>query len=135
MGKHEAIKVKENPKVKDALDHAREAAQELHGAISDAAAKRGGAIKADLETASQKTKAALESLKASAASQQEATKKHLTDAVTHLEAAQQHAAEGLKSSGQAFQTSIRKILADAHAAAEQVSEAIAEKRSAQSKKR
>ncbi len=42
------IKVKDT-KVKDALDHIRESAQELHGAISDATAKRGGALKADIE--------------------------------------------------------------------------------------
>ncbi len=36
-------------KVKDAPDHVRAGAQELDGAISDAAAKGGGAVKADLE--------------------------------------------------------------------------------------
>jgi len=134
MGKHENIKIKESTKVKDALDHARETAQELHGAISDAAAKSGGAVKADLEAISQKAKAAVESVKASVGAQQEATKKHLTEAVTYLEAAQKHAAEGLKSSGQVFQTSIRQTLADARASVQKISEAIAAKRSAQSKK-
>jgi ABC-type transporter Mla subunit MlaD len=126
---------KVDTKVKDALDHLREAGQELHGALSDAAAKRGGAVKADLEDVSQKAKAAAESVKASIGAQHEATKKHLTDAVTHLEAVQKHAAEGLKSSGQAFQTSIRQTLADARASVQKISEAIASKRSAQSKKK
>ena len=35
--------------VKDALDHARAAAQELHGALSDAVAEHGEAITSDLE--------------------------------------------------------------------------------------
>jgi hypothetical protein len=58
------IKVKD-AKVKDALDHVRASAQELHGAISDATAKRGGALKADLEAVSQKAKAVTDSLKSS----------------------------------------------------------------------
>ncbi len=131
MAKHEDIKTK----VKDALDHVREAAQELHGTISDAAAKRGGAVKADLEDASKKAKAATEAAKGAIGAQQEATKKHLTEAVTNLEAAQKHAAEGLKSSGQAFQTSIKQVVADARASVQKISEAIAAKRSAQSKKK
>ena len=53
--------------IKDVLDHIRAATQELHGAISDAAAKRGGATKADLEALAQKAKAAAEFAKASLA--------------------------------------------------------------------
>jgi hypothetical protein len=119
--------------VKDALDHVRAATQELHGAISDAVAKRGGATKADLEALAQKAKAVTESAKGSIGTQQEAGKKHLTEAVTHLEATQKHVAESLKSSGQAFQTSAQKALADARASAQKVSEAVAAKRSALSK--
>ena len=120
--------------VKDALDHLRAATQELHGAISDAVAKRGGATKADLEVFAQKAKAVTESAKGSISTQHEAAKKHLTEAVTHLEATQMHVAEGLKSSGQVFQTSVQKTLADARASAQKVSEAVAAKRSALSKK-
>ncbi len=130
MAKHEDLKAK----VKDALDHVREAAQELHGTISDAAAKHGGATKADLEAFAQKAKAVTESAKASLSAQQDPAKKHLAEAVTHLEETQKHAAEGLKSSGQAFQNSIKKALADARASVQKVSEAVAAKRSAQSKK-
>ncbi len=120
--------------VKDALDHIRAATQELHGAMSDAAAKRGGVAKADLEVLAQKAKAATESAKGSLSTQQEAAKKHLADAVTHLEATQKHVTESLKSSGQAFQTSVQKALADARASAQKVSEAVAAKRSAASTK-
>ena len=121
-------------KVKDALDHVRAKAQELHGAISDAAAKRGGAIKADLESVPQKAKAAMESIKATMGTQNEDVKKNLAGAVTHLEATQKHAAESLKSSGQAFQTSVAKAVADARASVQKISEAVAAKRSAQSTK-
>jgi len=122
-------------KVKDALDHVREATQQLHGAISDAVAKRGGATKADLETFAQKAKAVTESAKGSLNAQNEAVKKHLTEAVGKLEATQKHVAEGLKSSGEAFQTSIKQALADARASAQKVSEAVAAKRSAASTKK
>ena len=121
--------------VKDALDNVRIAAQGLHAAISDAAAKRGGVTKADLEAFAQKAKAVTESAKASLGAQQEATKKHLTEAVGKLEATQKHVAEGLKSSGEAFQTSIKQALADARASAQKVSEAVAAKRSAASTKK
>jgi len=121
-------------KIKDALDNVRASAQQLHGALSDAAAKRGGATKADLEAFANKAKAVTESAKASISAQQDVTKKHLTEAVTALEAAQKHAAEGLKSAGQSFQTSIKQAIADARASVQKVSEAVAAKRSAASKK-
>ena len=126
-------KVKET-KVKDALDHVREAAQELHGALSDAAAKRSGAAKADLEAVQQKAKAIAESLKGSIGTQNEAARKAITEAVTYLAATQKTAAESLKKSGQAFQTSVRQTLADAHASVQKVSEAVAATRAAVSTK-
>lgn len=129
------MSTKTDTKVKDALDHVRAAAQELHGAISDAAAKRGGATKADLEAFAQKAKAVTESVKGSIGKQQEAAKKGLTEALTHLEATQKDIAEGMKTSGEAFQTSIRHALADAHASVQKVSEAVAARRSAASAKK
>jgi len=125
---------KVEPKVKDALDHVRTAAQELHAAISDAAAKRGGAVKADIEAVSQKAKAVAESAKATIGQQNEAAKKHLTEAVAALEATQKHAAEALKSSGHAFETAIQQIVADTRTSVQKISEAVAEKRSAESAK-
>jgi hypothetical protein len=125
------VKVKDT-KVKDALDHVRAAAQELHGAISDAAAKRGGDMKADLQAIPPKVQAVRDSLKGSMGAQNEATKKALAEAGTYLDATQKKINESLKSSGQAFQTSVRQALADARAAAQKVSEAVAAKRSAES---
>ena len=119
--------------VKDPLDQIRAVTQELHEAISDAAAKRGGATKADLEALAQKAKTVTESAKGAISTQRDAAKKHLTDGVTHLEATQKHVAESLKSSGQSFQTSVQKALADARASAQKISEAVAAKRSAASK--
>ncbi|MGD1036303.1 MAG: hypothetical protein ABR878_03745 [Roseiarcus sp.] len=120
-------------KVKDTLGHIRAAAQELHGAISDATAKRGGAIKADFEVVSQKAKAVAESIvKGSMGVQDEAVKKLLAEAVTHLEATQKNAAESLKSSGQAYQKAVRQTLADGRASVQKVSEAVAAVRTAES---
>jgi uncharacterized protein YqgV (UPF0045/DUF77 family) len=116
------------------LDKVRAAAQALHGAISDAAAKRGGAVKADLEAVGQKAKSVTESVKATIGAQTDVTKKRLQEAVTDLEAMQKHASEALKNSGQAFQASIRHTLADARASVQKVSEAVAAKRSAESTK-
>jgi hypothetical protein len=126
------IKTKD-PKVKDALDNVRSAAQELHGAISDAAAQRGGAMKADLEAIPQKAKAVAESLKSSMTGRNDASKKYMTDAITYLEATNKLAVDALKSSGQAFQSSVRQALADARAASQKVSEAVAASRSASAK--
>jgi hypothetical protein len=120
-------------KVKDTLGHIRAAAQELHGAISDATAKRGGAIKADFEVVSQKAKAVAESIvKGSMGVQDEAVKKLLAEAVTHLEATQKNASESLKSSGQAYQKAVRQTLADGRASVQKVSEAVAAVRTAES---
>jgi hypothetical protein len=113
------------------LERVRAAAQALHGAISDAAAKRGSAIKADLAAVGQKAKSVTESVKASIGVQtQPAAQKRLKEAVADLEAVQKHAADALKNSGQAFQTSIRQTLADARASAQKLSEAVAAVRSA-----
>jgi hypothetical protein len=100
--------------VKDAVEKVRAATQELHKAISDAAAKRGGAAKADLEAVPPKAKAAIDSIKGS----------------TYLEASGKHAAEGVKSTGKEFQTAVRQTIADARAAAQKASEAVAAKRTA-----
>jgi ElaB/YqjD/DUF883 family membrane-anchored ribosome-binding protein len=117
-------------RVKDALEQARAAAQELHRALSDATARRTGAVKADLEAIPQEVRALSASLKKSLDGESEAAKKHLVGAITHLESLQKHAAECMKSSGQAFETSVRHAVADARASVQKVSEALAEQRAA-----
>jgi len=120
----------QDTQVKDAIDQVRSATQQLHKAISDAAAKRGGAAKADLQAVPQMAKAAVDSIKGSMATQNETAKKRLSEARTYLEAAGKHAADGVKSSGKEFQTAVRQTIADARAAAQKVSEAVAAKRTA-----
>ena len=122
----------QDTQVKDAVDQVRSATQQLHKAISDAAAKRGGAVKADLQAVPQMAKAAADSIKSSMATQNEAAKKRLAEAVTYLEATQKHAADGAKSSGKEFHTAVRQTIADARAAAQKVSEAVAANRTAAS---
>ena len=114
--------------VKDAVDQVRSATQQLHKAISDAAAKRGGAAKADLQAVPQMAKAAADSIKSSMATQNDAAKKRLAEAVTYLEATGKHAADGVKNSGKEFQTAVRQTITDARAAAQKISEAVAAKR-------
>jgi hypothetical protein len=117
------------PKVKDALDHARAAAQELHGALSDAAAKRGGAIKGDLESIPIEARAIAESIGSSLGAQNAAAKHSLAEAATYLQATAAHATEALKSSGRAAETSIWNAITDARASVQKISEAVAAKRS------
>jgi hypothetical protein len=116
-------------RVKDALDDVRSAAQELHGALSDAVAKRGGAIKGDLESVPLKAKAIADSIGSSLVAQDAATKRSLGEAVTYLEATAAHAADALKNSGHAAVTSVQQAIADARASAQKISEAVAAKRS------
>ena len=120
----------QDTQVKDAVDQVRSATQQLHKAISDAAAKRGGAVKADLQAVPQMAKAAIDSIKGSMANQNDVAKKRLAEAVTYLEATGKHAADGAKSSGKEFQTAVRQTIADARAAVQHVSEAVAAKRTA-----
>jgi hypothetical protein len=121
-------------KVKDALGNVRAAAQELHGAISDAVAKRGGATKAELEAFGQKIKSVTESAKNSMGAQRDLTKKIVGEAVTQLEVTQKHLADGMKTSGQAFQNSMRQVGVDMRASVQKISEAVAAERSATSAK-
>jgi hypothetical protein len=120
--------------VKSVLDEVRAAAQELHGAITDAVSKRGGATKADAEAFGQKIKTITELAKSSMTAQNEATKKYLAGAVTELETTQKHFADGVKTSGEAFQTSMRQVSADVRTSVQKISEAVAAARSAASTK-
>jgi len=119
-----------NTEVTDAVDQVRSATQQLHKAISDAAAKRGGAVRADLQAVPQMAKAAVDSIRGSLAAQNEAARKHLAEAVTYLEATGKHAADGVRRSGKEFQTAVRQTIADARGAAQKVSEAVAANRTA-----
>jgi ElaB/YqjD/DUF883 family membrane-anchored ribosome-binding protein len=123
-----------NPKTKDddALARIRVATQQLHAAISDAATKRGEAMKSELKTIPAKAKAVVESVKASLGTQSDVTKTHLMEAIKCLESTEKHVAEGLNASGHAFEASVRQAIGDAHAAARRISEAVAAKRAAES---
>ena len=114
----EAHPIVEDSKVRDVLDHARAVAQELHGALTDAVAKRGGVIKGDLESVTHDTKVIADSIRSSLGAQNAATKRYIEEAVTHLEAAE---------------TSIQQAISTARAAVQKISEAVAAKRSAASK--
>ena len=123
-----------DPNVKTALDNVRSAAQELHGAISDAMTKRSGATKADLQSFAQKIKTVTDSAKNTLSTQNATVKKKMNDAVTQLETTQQHINDGLKASGDKVQTSVRQALTDARASVQKISEAVAAQRSAASGK-
>lgn len=118
--------------IKDGLARVRLNMQELHKVISDAAAKRGGATKADLEMVAEKTKTAMEQAKSAMTAQSEAGKTLLSEAVALLNSTQKHLSEAKKASGQALQTAVKHIAVDIRAAAQKASEAVAAARSAAS---
>lgn len=122
-------------KVKDAIDNLRSAAQDLHKQISDAAAKRGGATKAEITALTEKAKNMVQSAKASIETQKGNVAKNLTDAVSHLEATQANLSDSLKATGTSLDTSVKKVLAEARASVQKLSEAVAEKRAANSAKK
>jgi exonuclease VII small subunit len=122
-------------KVKDAIDNLRSAAQDLHKQISDAAAKRSGATKAEITALTEKAKNMVQSAKASIDTQKGNVAKHLTDAVSHLEATQANLSDSLKATGTSLDTSFKKGLAEARASVQKLSEAVAEKRAANSAKK
>jgi len=122
-------------KVKDAIDNLRSAAQDLHKQISDDAAKKCGATKADIAALTEKTKSVIQSAKASIDTQQGNVARHVTDAVKHLEATQASLSDSLKATGTALDTSVKKVLAEARASVQKLSEAVAEKRAAKSDKK
>lgn len=121
-------------KVKDAIDNLRSAAQDLHKQITDAAARKSGTTKADIAALTEKAKSLAKSAKASIDTQQGNVAKHLTDAVEHLEATQANLSDSLKATGTALDTSVKKVLAEARASVQELSEAVAEKRAANSAK-
>ena len=122
-------------KVKDAIDNLRSAAQDLHKQITDAAARKSGATKADLAALTEKAKSLAKSVKASIDIQQGNVAKHLTDAITHLEATQANLSDSLKATGAGFDASVKKVLVEARASVQKLSEAVAEKRAANSAKK
>lgn len=137
MAQPAAVSGKSGPetKVQDAIDSLRSAAQDLHRQITEAVAKRSDATKTDLAALAEKTKSVTQSAKASIDTQQGNVAKHLTDAVKHLEATQANLSDSLKATGTALDTSIKKVLAEARASVQKVSEAVAEKRAANSAKK
>jgi hypothetical protein len=119
-----------NVQVRDALDHARASAQELHGALTDAVTRHGGVIRDELAALPMKARAIADSLGHSLETQNVVTKQSIDEAVTYLDATQTHIAEALKSSGQAAESLIQRAIVDARESVQKISEAVAARRSA-----
>jgi exonuclease VII small subunit len=77
----------------------------------------------------------VQSAKASIDTQKGNVAKKLTDAASHLEATQANLSDSLKATGTSLDTSIKKGLAEARASVQKLSEAVAEKRAANSTKK
>ena len=86
LAQHKTEEHRAASKSKDgSLERVRAAAQELHAAITSAAAKHGEAVKEDLKSIVPKAKAVAASLNESLGVQAEAIKKQLSQAIPHLE--------------------------------------------------
>ncbi len=119
----------------DSFDRIRAAAQELHGAISDAAAKHGQTVKHHLEAIPHRAAKLAASVKALVGVRTELTQKHLNELAKHLEATERHVAESLKHDGQAFHSSLRQALVDSRSAVTKITDIVADRRSEISKQR
>jgi hypothetical protein len=113
--------------VKDALDHAQAAAQELYAALSTAAARRGGASQDDLEAIPLKTKAIVDVIKGTLGAQDAATKRSLGEAVTYLDGTAKHAAAAVKSCGLVAEHFVQRAIADARASVQKIDQVVSQK--------
>lgn len=116
--------------VKDALDHARDAAQELHGALTDAVTQRGGALKGHIEALSARARALGESVALSLENQGAQSKHAVAEAIGYLEATGTHLTEALENTGDTAEGLLQHAIADLRTALQKLSEAIAARRSA-----
>ena len=128
-----ATQTEARTEVNVALDHARAAAQDLHAALTDAVARRGGAIKEDLDALPAKARAIVDSISRSAATQNDVTKKAVGEAVTYLEATATQIAVALQASGHAAEVAVKQAVVDARASVQSISEAVAAHRSSKAK--
>jgi fructose-specific phosphotransferase system component IIB len=115
--------------VKDALDRARVSAQELHRALTDAAARHGGALKADLDALPGQARTLEHTVRHSLEAQNAITRHYIDQAATYLHATHMRIDEALKSSGAAAEGLIQSAISDARESLQNISEAIAARRS------
>lgn len=120
-------------KMKDALDEARAHAQELHKKIDEAGAKNQAAIRAEMQEAQGQVGKLLTELKAAGQGQRDETKRHVTEAITLLEDAGNRARDAASSGEERIKENNRAVLSKVRAATQQLSEAVASRRSSMTK--
>jgi len=121
-------------KVNNALDQMRIAAQDLHKALSDAAARHGEVLRADLEALPAQAKALEHTVRHSLDAQDVLTKDYIEKAAAYLHSTHTRIDEALKASGEAASGLIQSATFDARESLQKISEAIAAKRSSLSAK-
>ena len=124
--------------MQDDLDRVRDATQQLHQAISSLLAKRAAATRVDAEDFIRQAKASAELAYSAMRSRydvaEEQIKKNLEEAGEKQRGAQKEAARSLETSGEECRAFLTSALAEASAAAQKVSEAVAAKRAGLSAK-
>jgi len=116
-------------KIKDALDHARSEAQELHKQIEANTAKDHAALKADLVNAGAKAQKLADSLKTVVDGHRSDAAQHIKDAAKQLEDAAKHTRDVADASASQLKDHNKALLSKIHSAAQSLSHAVASTRS------
>ena len=114
--------------IKETLDQARSAAQNLHKQIDATTAKDHAAIRADVQNSADKAKQLAASLKTIVDGQRADAKQHIKDAASQLEDAAKHAGELAKASDAQLKEHNKAMLGKVRDAAESLSQAVASER-------
>jgi hypothetical protein len=116
-------------KIKDALDHARSEAQELHKQVEANTARDHAALKADLVKAGAKAQQLANSLKSAVDGQRSDAAQHIKDATKQLEDAAKHTHDVADASASQLKDHNKALLSKIHSAAQSLSHAVASTRS------
>lgn len=115
--------------VKDALEQARGAAQDLHKKIDESTGKSQAELRADLQNVAAQARELGNSLKAIAEGQKADAKQHVEHAASSFEDAAKHAETAASATGGDIKRAAQATLSRTRDAAESLSEAVAAKRS------
>jgi hypothetical protein len=116
--------------IKDALDRARSEAQDLHKKIEAGTAKDHAALKAEVQESATKAQQLAASLKTVIDGQRDDAKQHIKDAAAHLDDAAKHARDLATASDAQIKSANKAMLSKVRDAAENLSHAVASRRTA-----
>lgn len=116
-------------KIKDALDHARSEAQDLHKNIEASTAKDHAALRAEIQSTAARAQQLAGSLKTVVDGQRSDAKQHIKDAIAQLDDAAKHAGDVASASAAQLKELNAAMLAKVRDAVQSLSHAVASQRS------